>query len=115
MGYAFDLKDIGRMINDYRRIMDHWKRVLPVPLLEIRYEDLVGDYENKASELLRFVGLEWHDRVMEFYKTDRAVKTASVWQVRQPLYASSRERWRRYERYLGPLMEVLEEYQEDGS
>jgi hypothetical protein len=110
MGYAFDLRDLGRMINDYRRIMDHWRQVLPVPIHELKYEDLVENPEENIRSLLGFTGLEWDDRVMEFYRTERAVKTASVWQVRQPMYTSSRSRWRRYEKHLGPLMEVLDEY-----
>ncbi len=110
MGYAFDLCNIGRMINDYRRIMDHWRRVLPIPMFELQYEELVENYEDKTRELLQFVGLDWDDSIMDFHKTQRAVKTASAWQVRQPLYSSSKERWRKYEKFLGPLMETLEEY-----
>ena len=83
--------------------------MLPVPILEFSYEDLVEDQEGRARELFDFIGLEWHQEALDFHKTERPVKTASVWQVRQPLYKTSKERWRRYESFLGPLMEVLEQ------
>ncbi|MBU0483263.1 MAG: sulfotransferase [Proteobacteria bacterium] len=111
MSYAFDLQNIGQMINDYRLIMDHWRRILPPGVIyEFRYEDLVEEPEKKGRELLTFIGLDWDDKLLEFHRTERAVKTASVWQVRQPLYQSSKERWRNYETFLTPLMEVLAEY-----
>ena len=108
MGFAFDLANIGHMINDHDRIMSHWRKVLPIPILDLAYEDLIDDQEATTRKLLDFVGLEWDARVMDFHKTERAVKTASVWQVRQPIYKTSKERWRRYEKHLGPLLEVLE-------
>lgn len=110
MGFAFDLANIGHAINDHDRIMDHWRSVLPVPIYDLRYEDLIEDQEGATRKLLEFAGLDWDERVMEFHKTERAVKTASVWQVRQPIYKTSKERWRRYEKHLGPLLEVLEKY-----
>ncbi|NQU57368.1 MAG: sulfotransferase [Rhodospirillales bacterium] len=108
MGFAFDLANIGHMINDHDRIMAHWREVLPVPIYDLAYEDLVDDQEETTRKLLDFVGLEWDARVMDFHKTERAVKTASVWQVRQPIYKTSKERWRRYEKHLGPLLDVLD-------
>ncbi len=107
MSYAFDLAEIGHMINDHDRIMAHWREVLPVPILDLKYEDLVDDQAAATRRLLEFVGLEWDDSVIDFHKTERAVRTASVWQVRQPMYKTSTERWRRYEDSLGPLNEVL--------
>lgn len=107
MGFAFDLADIGHAINDHDRIMEHWRSVLPIPIYDLNYEDLVEDQEATARKLLDFVGLEWDPRVLEFYKTERSVKTASVWQVRQPIYKTSKERWRSYEKHLGPLTDAL--------
>lgn len=108
MGYAFDLENIGHMINDHDRMMDHWRAVLPVPIFELSYEQLVADPEPVTKELFAFIGIPWQESVLEFHKTDRAVRTASVWQVRQPIYTSSTEKWRRYEEYLDPLNQVLE-------
>ncbi len=106
LSYAFDLTAIGHMINDYLRMMDHWRAVLPVPVLEIQYEDLIANPEEKIRNLISFVDLEWDDIVLEFYKTSRPVKTASAWQVRQPMYTSSIGRWKKYEKFLGPFLEV---------
>jgi len=107
MGYAYDLKDLGRMLKAYQRIMDHWRSVLPGGVFEVAYEDLVENPWENIEKMLRYAGLKWDDRVMEFYKTERPVKTASVWQVRQPLYTSSRKRWKRYEKFLAPLDDIL--------
>ena len=111
MAYAFDLADIGRMLNDHRRIMEHWREVLPAGVLfELDYEELVEHPEGMGRQLCEFLGLSWHDGLLAFHRTERPVKTASVWQVRQPLYRSSRERWRHYEKQLQPLLAVLAEY-----
>jgi len=68
---------------------------------------MIEDSEAKTLELLKFCGLEWDERCRRFYETDRAVQTASVWQVRQPIYQSSIGRWKRYEKHLGPLIDAL--------
>ena len=108
MGYAFSQENIGLQINDYHRMMAHWREVLPVPLFELTYEELVSDQETMTRELLEFIGVDWDDSVRDFHKTERAVRTASVSQVRQPIYASSKQKWRNYERFLGPLLDALE-------
>lgn len=108
LGYSFSLENIGHMLNDYQEIMAHWRKVLPMPIFELQYEELVENPEEMSKKLFEFIGLDWDERVMEFYKTERAVKTASVWQVRQPIYKTSKERWRQYEKHLGPLLEVLD-------
>ena len=109
MGYAFDLENIAYMLIDYQRIMAHWRQVLPVDVYEFNYEDLVAEPERYEKALIDYLGLEWSPEVMDFYHTERAVRTASVWQVRQPIYNSSRERWRHYEEFLQPLMTILNE------
>jgi tetratricopeptide (TPR) repeat protein len=108
MGYAFNLNHIARQINDYHRLMDHWRRVLPLPIFELSYEQMVEDMEGTARKLLDFVGAEWHEEVTRFYETKRAVRTASVTQVRQPIYKSSMQKWKRYEAYLGELLKNLD-------
>ena len=105
--FAYDLDDLGRYYRDYARLMEHWRRVLPSPLLEVPYEALVADQEGWSRRLIAFLGLDWDDRCLAFYRSERQVKTASVWQVRQPVYASSIGRWRRYAKHLGPLFAAL--------
>jgi len=110
MGFANDLKDIGHMLNDHERIMKHWHEVLPEgKIFEVVYEELVENPEKVIKELLCYIGLPWEDNVMRFYETQRPVKTASIQQVRKGIYKESKERWRRYEKYLTPLLKVLEE------
>ena len=87
--------------------MRHWHEVLPNRILDLRYEDVVGDLEGSARRLVAHCGLDWDDRCLEFHNTERAVRTASMSQVRKPIYASSLGRWRRHEHHLGPLIEAL--------
>ena len=105
--WAFDLRNIGLRILQYERIMEHWRKVLPVPMLEVDYEEMVADQEGQTRRLLDFVGLPWDDACLNFHRTERLVRTASVTQVRQPIYKRSLERWRHYEPVLGPLLEIL--------
>jgi tetratricopeptide (TPR) repeat protein len=108
ISFAYSLTDFGRYYRQYEWLMDHWRAVLPLPLLELQYEELVADPEAKTRELVSFCGLAWDDRCLEFHRTQRPVRTASATQVRQPVYAGSVGRWRRYERFLAPLFEALE-------
>ena len=78
--------------------------------MEIQYEDIVADMPTQARRLIDFVGLPWSDACLSFHKTQRNVRTASVAQVRQPIYSTSVERWRHYEKYLGPLFEGMGEF-----
>jgi hypothetical protein len=77
-------------------------------MLEIQYERLVSDLEGESRRLIDFLGLPWDPACLAFHETDRPIMTASVWQVRQPLYASSVGRWRHYQRHLAPLLPALE-------
>jgi tetratricopeptide (TPR) repeat protein len=106
--YATDLGDLAHYYLEYRRLMAHWRRTLPPQtLLEVRYEALVEDPETWSRRMLEHIGLPWDPRCLEFHRTERAVLTASSWQVRQPIGKSSIGRWRRYERLLAPLREAL--------
>ncbi len=109
MGYAFDLKNIALQINDYQRLMAHWRETLPIPLFEFHYEELVEDQRRLARELLEFVGLDWDDGVLDFHRHERAVRTASITQVRRPIYQSSRQKWKDYAPWLGELLEHLDD------
>ena len=88
--------------------MEHWRRVLPAgAFLDVQYEDIVADQEGQSRRILEYCGLEWNDACLDFHKNKRAVSTASVSQVRQPIYKSSVERWRPYEKFMGPLFDAL--------
>jgi tetratricopeptide (TPR) repeat protein len=104
MGFAYDLTDIGEQLADHNNLMHHWHQIFPGEILELQYEDVVDDLEASARRILEYVGVDWEPQVLDFANVDRAVKTASVWQVRQPIYTSSKEKWRRYESRLQPLI-----------
>jgi hypothetical protein len=105
--FSYDLADCGRRIRETERITAHWKRVLPLRWLDIQYESLVSNLEGESRRLIEFLGLEWEPACLDFHRTERAVHTASVWQVRQPIYNRSVGRWRHYERHLEPLLREL--------
>jgi tetratricopeptide (TPR) repeat protein len=97
--WSLDLEDFAHYYAQYQKLMDHWRQVLPVPVLDRRYEEAVVDFEGAARQLVDFCGLEWQDACLEFHKTERTVRTASIRQVRQPVYTSSIGRWRDYEQF----------------
>lgn len=106
--YSYDLAELGRYHLAYERLMDHWRRVLPAGvMLEVRYEEIVGDLEGQARRLVESCGLEWDAACLSFHKTERVVMTPSNAQVRQPLYGTAVGRWRRHEAFLQPLLEAL--------
>lgn len=105
--WSYNLRQLGRFYKRYWNMMAYWRQEFPGVMHEVRYEDNVADVEGQARQLINHLGLPWNDRCLEFYNTDRPVKTASVTQVRKPIYTTSTNRWRRYERYLGPLLEEL--------
>ncbi|MGH8596522.1 MAG: sulfotransferase family protein, partial [Gammaproteobacteria bacterium] len=106
--HSYDLTEIGLYYRAYARLMDHWHAVLPQgALVDVRYEDLVANNETEARRPIEYCGLEWDDACLDFFKNDRSIKTASVIQVRQPIYKTSLERWKRYRQHLGPLLDAL--------
>lgn len=108
LDYTYDLGELGRYYRAYENLMAHWRTVLPPGvMLDVRYEDLVGDLEAGARALLAHCGLDWDRRCLEFHKTERAVVTASTAQVRQPLYTTSIGRYKPYDAWLGPLRQAL--------
>jgi hypothetical protein len=87
--------------------MAHWRSVLPPEaILDVPYEDLVADQVGWSRKILAFLGLEWHAQVLNFHDTQRIVTTASYWQVRQKIYKNSVRRWRNYEKFIGPLLDL---------
>ena len=105
--WANDCDDIARRFHDYLRVMDHWRRVLPVALLEVDYEETVADLEGAARRLISWVGLNWEPACLAFHETRRPIRTASVSQVRQPIYTHSVARWKHYEEDLKPIFEQI--------
>lgn len=108
--YAYDLGELGRYYRAYEGLMDHWASILsPAHYTCVRYEDLVTDLEKGARRLIDFCGLDWDERCLRFYETDRQVRTASAAQVRQPLFRQGIGRWKPYATWLGPLQRALSE------
>ncbi len=105
--YSYDLANLGAFYRDYERLMEHWKTVLTIPMLDVSYEEMISDQEAVSRRLIEFCGLEWDDDCLQFHTTERFVATSSYDQVRQPIYSSSVRRWEKYEAYIGPLREAL--------
>lgn len=106
--FAYDQAELGQFYRDYGQLMDHWRGVLPAThFLEVDYEDMVADTEGQARRMLDFLELEWDPACLAFHETARPVRTASVNQVRQPIYNTSAGRWRKHAANLGPLLHAL--------
>ncbi len=105
--YATDLADLVVYYRGYQKLMAHWRQVLPLPMLEFDYETSVSDTEMQTRALLRFLGVPWDDACLKFHEARRAVQTPSRWQVRKPIYSSSIERWRRYEKHVQVLIDAF--------
>lgn len=105
--FANRLDTLGRYYLAYDRLMRHWHEVLPIEILDLQYESLVDDTEHQVRGLLAHCGLPWEDACLEFHRTERGVRTPSRWQVRQPIYRGSVQRWRNYAEELRPLRRVL--------
>lgn len=107
--FTYDLGDLGHYYSDYVRLMAHVDAVLPRRVHRVIYERMVEDTEAEVRRLLDYCGLEFESACLTFYETERAVRTASSEQVRQPIYRDATDEWRRYEAHLGPLQDVLGE------
>jgi tetratricopeptide (TPR) repeat protein len=105
--YSFDLRNIGHFYGEYVRTMEHWRTALPGKMIEVSYEDMIMNTEKMARATLDSLGLEWDERCLAPHTNPAPVETASNWQVRQPIYKESLDRWRNYEKHLAPLKEML--------
>ena len=105
--WANDLSTIAARFEQYHRVMSHWKQVLPLPILEVNYEETVTDLEAVARRMIETCGLTWQPACLDFHRTERPIRTASVMQVRQPVYQRSVARWKNYETDLGELFARL--------
>jgi tetratricopeptide (TPR) repeat protein len=108
--FTSDLAHIGHVYRDYRRLMDHWRSALDIPMLEVDYEKLTRDQEAETRRILEFCDLPWNDACLQFHKARRVVATLSYDQVRRPMYTTSVGRAERFRKHLGPLIEVLGDY-----
>jgi tetratricopeptide (TPR) repeat protein len=108
MGYALDLDDAAHWYGQYVRLMGHWKSLYPKDILAVDYDQLVREPRPIVDDILVFLGLDWEDGVLQFDRSSAPVKTASVWQVRQPLHARSSGRWRNYGKQLDRIAAVLQ-------
>jgi tetratricopeptide (TPR) repeat protein len=111
LDFSYRLDTAARYYVRYIQMMQHWQRVLPPgTVLDVRYEDMVTDTEGQARRLLAYLGLPWDERCLAFHRNERVVRTASVAQVRKPIYRSSVARWKHFEAHLGPLLEIVKDY-----
>ncbi|MGB5279418.1 MAG: sulfotransferase [Gammaproteobacteria bacterium] len=105
--YASDLTNLGHYYREYERLMLHWSSVLPVKIHHVSYERLVSEPKISSRKMLGYLDLEWHEACLHFHRTQRNIHTASVVQVRQPLYSTSVGRWRHYDKYIHSLKKAL--------
>ena len=106
--FTYDLFELGEYYSEYQHLMEHWHEVIPNFILDVHYEKVVNDLETEVKRMLDFCGLSFEENCLRFYETERAVKTASSEQVRQPLYSSSVNLWRNYENNLSDLIDILQ-------
>jgi hypothetical protein len=105
--FSYELGELGRFHRMYARLMQGWEVALPGRMLQLRYEDLVQDFEAQVRRLVSYCGLPWDEACLRFHESRRSVRTASLAQVRRPIYANSVGRWRNYEKELAPLKAAL--------
>jgi tetratricopeptide (TPR) repeat protein len=105
--FTYGLDDIARYYRSYIELMQHWERVLPGRILRVQYEDVVADLPGNVRRILEFCGLDYQPQCVEFYKTERSVRTASSEQVRQPIFKEGLDQWRNFEPFLQPLKSAL--------
>lgn len=106
--YAYDLKELGEYYTLYEDLMRHWHSIMPGHIFDINYEDMVADHEERTKEILEFCQLPWDENCLQFHQSKRPVKTASLAQVRRPIYTDSVQLWKQYEKNLSPLITALQ-------
>ena len=105
--YAYDIDNIAAYYADYERLIAHWRKVLPVEILDVQYELLLDNLERESRRMLDYCELDWENACLAFHRSRRPVRTASSWQVRQPIYRTSMERWRNFDPYLDGFKKAL--------
>ncbi|PXW69163.1 anaphase-promoting complex subunit 3 [Loktanella sp. PT4BL] len=112
--YTQDLTSMGQYYAEFRRLVAHWQKVIPNPMMEVHYEDMVADTEGMARKIIDFIGVDWDPACLSFQENKSHVRTLSVSQVRQPIYKTAVKRWQRYEEFLDPLKAELAHLYPDG-
>jgi hypothetical protein len=107
LGFAYDQNELGEYYNLYSDLMLHWKNLYKNEIYEIEYENLINNNETEIKNLIDYCDLEWNEKCLNFYQNKNVVKTLSTNQVRQPIYNTSLNSWKKYEKYLEPLNEIL--------
>jgi tetratricopeptide (TPR) repeat protein len=105
--FTYSIEDIARYYRSYVELMEHWDTVLTGTILRVQHEEVVEDLESNVRRILEFVGLDFEPACLEYYKTERSVRTASSEQVRRPIFREGLDQWRNYEPFLGPLKAAL--------
>ena len=108
-GHAYDQIELADFYHQYRQLMHHWYSVFPKEIFQCDYDQLIANQENVSRTLIDFCNLSWEPKVLDFHKNERTVKTASVTQVRNKIYTSSVSGWKKYEKHLQPMYELLNE------
>ena len=106
--WSYDLFEIAEYYLEYQRMMDHWHKLFPGEILDLKYENIINNQKDATENLLKYCGLEWEEQCLKFYETERSINTASSEQVRQPIYKGAMNAWKNYENHIGPLIETLE-------
>jgi hypothetical protein len=105
--FTYGLEEVGQYYTDYVQLMDHWDNVLPGKILRVRYEEVVADLETQVRRLLDYCGLPFEEACLNFHQNERAVRTASSEQVRQPIFKSGVDQWENFSEFLDPLRKKL--------
>jgi hypothetical protein len=105
---SFELTELAQYYRDYQRLMSHWQTIFPGEILTVRYEELVVDQERVSRQLIDYLGLEWDEKCIDFHNNQRNVMSPSNIQVRQPMYKSSMNKWKNFEKHIQPLINVLQ-------
>ncbi len=108
--FSYSLQDLGRYYSDYVALMQHWDRALPGFVLRVQHEDVLADLEGQVARMLDFIGVPFEENCLRYYETERAVRTPSSEQVRQPIYQDAMNQWQHYEEWLEPLREALDSH-----
>lgn len=107
MSFTFDLKDVAQFYLMYTDLMAFWHQKFPGRIYDLSYEKLTENQEEETRKLFAYLGLDWEDKVLDFHKSERSVRTASNQQVRKKMYKGSSEEWKKYEPWLGEMLEIL--------
>jgi tetratricopeptide (TPR) repeat protein len=105
--FSYSLQDLGQYYRDYVALMEHWDQALPGFVLRVQHEDVLADLEGQVARMLEFIGVPFEERCLRYYETERAVRTPSSEQVRQPIYKDATKQWQHYEQWLEPLRQAL--------